>query len=148
MFKKCAEIPKVPHKRLELHVFQAYPNKISTMELIVQKLVELGVKKITFQADSVGKYAWASLGFKEEEGRESLAPAFARHLRGLGLVKQAREVEEKNIAPRHIASFTIEGKSVGRSFLLSTDAPMWHAEMRVKRGDPDYEYLRDRVGAK
>lgn len=109
---------------------------------------KMGVKKITFQADSVGKYAWASLGFKEEEGRESLAPAFARHLRGLGLVKQAREVEEKNIAPRHIASFTIEGKSVGRSFLLSTDAPMWHAEMRVKRGDPDYEYLRDRVGAK
>ena len=48
MFKKCAEIPKVPHKRLELHVFQAYPNKISTMELIVQKLVELGVKKIIF----------------------------------------------------------------------------------------------------
>lgn len=33
---------------LELQVFQAYPNKIATMEIIVQKLVEIGVKKITF----------------------------------------------------------------------------------------------------
>lgn len=96
----------------------------------------------------MGKYAWASLGFKEEEGRKSLAPAFARHLRGLGLAKQAREVEEKNIAPRDIASFNVGGKPVGRGFLLSTDAPMWHAEIHVKRGDPDYEYLRERVGGR
>lgn len=109
---------------------------------------KMGVKKITFQSDGVGKYAWASLGFKEVEGRERLVPAFANHLRGLGLAKQARELEEKNTTPRDIASFKVGGKSVGRDFLLSPNAPMWFAEIKVNRGDPDYEYLRGRIGSK
>ncbi len=47
-FKKISEIRKSHNNKLDFHIFQAYPNKISTIELIVQKLVEIGVKKITF----------------------------------------------------------------------------------------------------
>lgn len=44
--KKVIEKPRIQEPQMEL--FQAYPNKISTMEIVVQKMVELGVSKITF----------------------------------------------------------------------------------------------------
>lgn len=46
---RTEEISKnISEIHLNLHVFQAYPNKIATMEIIVQKLVEIGIKKLTF----------------------------------------------------------------------------------------------------
>ncbi len=49
VLEKKEELESVISKNISnLHVFQAYPNKISTMEIIVQKLVEIGIKKLTF----------------------------------------------------------------------------------------------------
>ncbi len=39
-----------PQKQKKITVFQAYPNKIQTMELIIQKMVELGIDEIVFFA--------------------------------------------------------------------------------------------------
>ena len=53
--KKKISLSKKEEKKIfqkknnrNIHIFQAYPNKVSTIELIVQKLVEVGIKKVTF----------------------------------------------------------------------------------------------------
>lgn len=35
-------------KNLNITIFQALPNKIATMEVLVQKLVEIGINKVIF----------------------------------------------------------------------------------------------------
>lgn len=46
---KQKEVLKKPiQKEKSIKVFQAYPNKIATMEFIVQKMVELGISDIVF----------------------------------------------------------------------------------------------------
>lgn len=42
------------NKSKKITVFQAYPNKIGTMETIVQKLAELGIDEVVF---FVSKYS-------------------------------------------------------------------------------------------
>ncbi len=48
ILKQKNVIKKILKKENEIKLFQAYPNKISTMEFIVQKMVELGISEILF----------------------------------------------------------------------------------------------------
>jgi len=38
----------IHHQQQKIKILQAYPNKIQTMELIIQKIVELGINEIVF----------------------------------------------------------------------------------------------------
>ena len=46
--EKKTELPLRILKNSPVHVFHGFPNKIATMEIIVQKMVEIGIQHLTF----------------------------------------------------------------------------------------------------
>ena len=48
IFTKIKTLMKHAELAPELHLYQAFPNKLSKMEYIIQKCSEIGFKKITF----------------------------------------------------------------------------------------------------
>lgn len=119
---------------------------------------KLGVERITLEAGkSVGKYAWASMGFKtsprwvDEPGKNTtqtrMNSEFSKYLASQGLHADANKVTTAVLDPLKISEYRVNERRVGKEFLLSDYASDWRGHIDLTRGDPNFEHARVKVGA-
>lgn len=102
VFTKQENIMKNAELKTELHLYQAFPNKLSKMEYIIQKCSEIGYKKITFFQSEHSQKLVISEG-KEERLRK--------------IATEATEQCGGNIIPEIILWENIEGHTSSRDIL-------------------------------
>jgi predicted GNAT family acetyltransferase len=119
---------------------------------------KLGVERITLEAGkSVGKYAWASMGFKpsprwvDDPGKNTtqarMNSEFAKYLSAQGLHTDANKINTTALDPLKVSEYSVNGRRVGKEFLLSDHASDWRGHIDLVRGDPNFEHARKKVGA-
>lgn len=147
----------VYHDLFELN--PEHQNKGHAKNVLAQsfKLYErVGVHHVSVTAVEIGKYTWASIGFRagrvQPDRLASLQTKFINYLRGEGLGQHVTEVRAAAKDLPEIADLHINGRPVGREFLLSkgtlpeTRPPGWSGELRIDRDDPYYQRARRKVG--
>lgn len=116
----------------------------------------MGVRHVDVTAVEIGKYTWASIGFRagrvQPDRLASLQAKFINYLRGEGLGQHVTEARAAAKDLPEIADLHINGRPVGREFLLGkgtlteTRPPGWSGELRIDRDDPYYQRARRKVG--
>lgn len=112
---------------------------------------KIGVKAIHVDAMDVGRYTWASMGFRARTSDDAAKARqkFGEYLDTVGLGKEKKSLLAKAKDFPDIAALTHKANPVGRDFLLRTDQPridVWLGELRVDRKDPYWQHARHKVG--
>lgn len=104
-----------------------------------------GVKRVDTFAVSVGKYTWASMGFRaaDQDTRKKVAAAFEQYLAEAGHKTHASIAKHLDLP--QIAAYKVGDAHVGKDFLLN-HAPAYSATLAIDRGDAYYRLARQKVG--
>jgi L-amino acid N-acyltransferase YncA len=111
---------------------------------------ELGVKRVTLNANDAGRYVWARFGFSWA-GRdvvEERQASFEKYLiQRVGLPPQkAKALSVIADKAYKVADFTYEGKSVGKDFLLDDEyTPRWSGVLNLDPHDEGYLVAQQRL---
>jgi hypothetical protein len=102
---------------------------------------ELGVRRVEVEAEDDGRYAWARLGFSwpsVSAGAHRRAFAdFLRYQHGLShedALKYSAAAERADT----LAAFALDGRTLGRDFLLLEGRPRWKGSITLDPTDPGF----------
>lgn len=126
----------------------------NVMRKSLQAYEKAGVHAVHVDAMDVGRYTWASMGFRSrKEVRDvDLPEAHAKlgeFIDKIGLSAHRRELLAKAPDFPEIAALTHNGRPIGREFLLHDKQPrldIWSGELRIDRADPYYQHARHKLG--
>lgn len=145
----------VHHEAFDLDSeFQGHGAAKSVMRKSLQAYEKAGVHAVHVDAMDVGRYTWASMGFRSrKEVRDvDLPEAHAKlgeFIDKIGLSAHRRELLAKAPDFPEIAALTHNGRPIGREFLLHDGQPrldIWSGELRIDRADPYYQHARHKLG--
>lgn len=134
--------------------FQGHGAAKSVMRKSLEAYEKAGVHAVHVDATDVGRYTWASMGFRSrKEVRDvDLPEAHAKlgeFIDKIGLSAHRRELLAKAPDFPEIAALTHNGRPIGREFLLHDKQPrldIWSGELRIDRADPYYQHARHKLG--
>lgn len=134
--------------------FQGHGAAKSVMRKSLQAYEKAGVHAVHVDATDVGRYTWASMGFRasSEIGDLTLPTARAKlgeYIDKIGLSAYRKELLAKAPDLPEIAALTHNGRPIGREFLLHDGQPrldIWSGELRIDRADPYYQHARHKLG--
>ncbi len=145
----------VHHEAFDLdQEFQGHGAAKSVMRKSLATYEKVGVHAVHVDAMDVGRYTWASMGFRSrKEVRDvDLPEAHAKlgeFIDKIGLSAHRRELLAKAPDFPEIAALTHNGRPIGREFLLHDKQPrldIWSGELRIDRADPYYQHARHKLG--
>lgn len=110
----------------------AQGNGIGTKVLTqaTKSYAQLGVKKISLEAAMAGRYVWPKMGFRASASdMQQYREGFTKFLRAQGV-----EPPKRIYSLNQIARTELNGRKLGKEYLLSRDAPnLTHMTIRTAR---------------
>ncbi len=120
----------------------------TVMRQTVRGMQEQGMDHISLDAHAIGRYTWSSFGFSPTNP-DMMSRALVNHLttkEGLD-VEPAKKIADAVVTtPGDLARLHIDGKHVGKEFLLGAGSPNWKGRLSLRDGDPGLAVAKKRLG--
>jgi len=106
---------------------------------------KMGVDRIEVHAVDKGAYVWAALGYKIDD--PEVESKWNKWAAKNGIPERAARTmfEDQIDTPGGIAALHVNGRHVGKEFLMTLSEDGWDGSLPIKKGDAHYEYMKKRV---
>lgn len=123
----------------------------NVMRKSLQAYEKAGVHAVHVDAMDVGRYTWASMGFRAQSASAVLGARakLGEYIDKIGLSAHRKGLLAKASDFPEIAALTHNGRPIGREFLLHDTQPrldIWSGKLRIDRADPYYQHARHKLG--
>lgn len=108
-----------------------------------------GIKKVVLEADWIGKYTWARMGWDADaKTLTQTKKDFRKHLlHEVGIsAKEADKVLDAVKTMRDLSSVRVDGEHAGKDFLTSKSALSYTGTLNVDEEDPGFKTAKEYLG--